>query len=352
MSPDPSPAVRISRVDVHDDAALASWHDLVERSERHDHGDLKTVWTLPELTAELRSGRRQVSSAAYVGTVEGRPVVWGMTMLPQLDNLTTADMGVAVPPEERRRGYGSAMARHLEAEAVAAGRSVLTAEAMWPVTASRDGVGQAGVEFAQRHGFTVGNVEVKRVLRCPVPTERLDALAATVAPGHDGYTLRSWTGPVPEDLLESWAVLTSSLTSEAPSGDLHVEPEAADVEAVRENEQLLVAQGRTAYRCVAIATDGAAVGYTELVTTVHEPGRAYQWGTLVHGDHRGHRLGLALKVATQRAVQEAGSGGEDPAGPVDHVLTWNADSNTHMVAVNEALGFEPVEWCGMLQKRL
>jgi len=43
---------------------------------------------------------------------------------------------------------------------------------------------------------------------------------------------------------------------------------------------------------------------------------------------------------------------EDPAGPVDHVLTWNADSNTHMVAVNEALGFEPVEWCGMLQKRL
>jgi len=227
---------------------------------------------------------------------------------------------------------------------------VLTAEAMWPVTAPRDGVGQAGVEFAQRHGFSVGNVEVKRGLRCPVPTERLDELAASAAPWHEGYVLRSWTGPVPDDLLESWAVLTSSLTSEAPTGDLHVEPEAADVEAVRENEQLLVAQGRTAYRCVAIAPDGTAVGYTELVTTIHEPGRAYQWGTLVHGDHRGHRLGLALKVATQRAVQEAGP--LDPAGPVDHVLTWNADSNTHMVAVNEALGFEPVEWCGMLQKRL
>ena len=350
MSPDPRPAVRISRVDVHDDAALAAWHDLVVRSERHDHGDLKTIWTLPELTAELRSGRRQVSSAAYVGTVGGRPVVWGMTTLPQLDNLTTADLGVAVPPEERRRGHGSAMVRHLEAEAVAAGRSVLTAEAMWPVSAPRDGVGQAGVEFAQRHGFSVGNVEVKRVLRCPVPTERLDELAAAAAPSHEGYALRSWTGPVPEDLLESWAVLTSSLTSEAPTGDLHVEPEAADVEAVRENEQLLVAQGRTAYRCVAIAPDGTAVGYTELVTTVHEPGRAYQWGTLVHGDHRGHRLGLALKVATQRAMQEAGP--LDPSGPVDHVLTWNADSNTHMVAVNEALGFEPVEWCGMLQKRL
>ena len=128
MSPDPSPAVRISRVDVHDDAALAAWHDLVERSERHDHGDLRTVWTMPELAAELRSGRRQVSSAAYVGTVGGRPVVWGMTTLPQLDNLATADVGVAVPPEGRRRGYGSAMARHLEAEATAV-RDAWTARA-------------------------------------------------------------------------------------------------------------------------------------------------------------------------------------------------------------------------------
>ena len=53
-------------------------------------------------------------------------------------------------------------------------------------------------------------------------------------------------------------------------------------------------------------------------------------------------------MAALRRLQAA----EDPAGPVDHVLTWNADSNTHMVAVNEALGFEPAEWCGMLQKRL
>lgn len=268
----------VERVDVHDDAALATWHDLVARADRHDHGDLATTWTLPELTAELRSGRRQVATAAYLGSVDGRAVAWGLTHLPQLDNTATADLGVAVP----------------------------------------------------------------------VHDALLERLALQAAARHEGYTVRTWTGPVPDELLDTWAVLIASLPSEAPNGDLHVEPEAADVEAVREDEQLLEAQGRTTYRAVALAPDGVAVGYTEVVTTVHERGRAYQWGTLVHGDHRGHRLGVALKVANQRALQAA----TDPAGPVTHVITWNADSNAHMVAVNESMGFEPVEWCAMLQKRL
>lgn len=338
----------VERVDVHDDAALALWHDLVARADRHDHGDLATTWTLPELTAELRSGRRQVATAAYLGSVDGRAVAWGLTHLPQLDNTSTADLGVAVPPEHRRRGYGSAMLRHVEAEVAAAGRTVLTGEVAWSHDRPRDGAGEAGVEMAARHGYAVGNVEVMRRLAVPVDDALLERLALQAAARHEGYTVRTWTGPVPDELLDTWAVLTASLPTEAPNGDLHVEPEAADVEAVRENEQLLEAQGRTTYRAVALAPDGVAVGYTEVVTTVHEPGRAYQWGTLVHGDHRGHRLGVALKVANQRALQAA----TDPAGPVTHVITWNADSNAHMVAVNEALGFEPVEWCAMLQKRL
>ena len=45
------------------------------------------------------------------------------------------------------------------------------------------------------------------------------------------------------------------------------------------------------------------VAYTDIATTVHEPGRAYQWGTLVRGDARGHRLGLAVKVANLRLLQ-------------------------------------------------
>jgi len=34
------------------------------------------------------------------------------------------------------------------------------------------------------------------------------------------------------------------------------------------------------------------------------------------------------------------------------LTTYNAESNTHMVGVNEALGFRPVERLGNLQRRL
>jgi RimJ/RimL family protein N-acetyltransferase len=81
------------------------------------------------------------------------------------------------------------------------------------------------------------------------------------------------------------------------------------------------------------------------VTTVHEPSRAYQWGTLVRPAHRGHRLGMAVKVANLRQLQEAVPG-------VDHVITWNAESNARMVAVNDRLGFVPTERMGEFQKRL
>ena len=334
----------ISRVDVEDDAGLAAWHGVVWRAEQHDRGPNATIWTLPELTAELRSGRRARSTAAYVGTVDGTAVAFGITILPMLDNTTTADVGVAVDPDARRRGHGSAMLAHLLGVVAEQGRTTVHAEVDWPWATSEDGAGSPGVEFARHHGFTLGNLEVMRVLRLPVAQTVLDELEPSIGE----YTLRSWVGPVPDDLLQAWAEMDASLTTEAPTGDLQVEAQVADTAAVREAEQLLVAQGRTAYRAVALAPDGRAVGYTEVVTTVHEPGRAYQWGTLVHGDHRGHRLGLALKVAALRLLQtELG-----PAGPVEHVLTWNAESNTHMVGVNERLGFEPVERCGVFERRL
>ena len=336
--------LQIARLDIDDDAALADWHGVYERSQRHDRGPHATTWTLPELTAMLRSRRRQRASTPYVGTLDGAAVVSAIAVLPQLDNLTSADVAVDVDPGHRHRGFGSAMLAHVEGELLPQGRTVLAAEVDWPYASAKDGAGHPGVEFARRHGFALGNLEVMRVLRLPVPDGALDAWDPSPA----GYTVRSWVGPVPEELLEPWAVLTASLTTEAPTGDLHVEPEAADVEAVREGEQLLTAQGRTPYRAVAVTPDGAAVGYTEVVTTIHEPGRAYQWGTLVHGDHRGHRLGQALKVAALRLLQAEVS----PAGPVEHVVTWNADSNTHMVGLNVAMGFEAVEWCGIFEKRL
>jgi hypothetical protein len=40
----------------------------------------------------------------------------------------------------------------------------------------------------------------------------------------------------PRDLLQGWAEITSILATEAPTGDLELEPETISTEAVRERE--------------------------------------------------------------------------------------------------------------------
>jgi RimJ/RimL family protein N-acetyltransferase len=79
------------------------------------------------------------------------------------------------------------------------------------------------------------------------------------------------------------------------------------------------------------------VGFTDLVVRPGAPDLAVQSDTLVVREHRGHGLGLAMKLANLAALQR-----EKPN--VDRVRTWNADTNTPMLAVNRRMGFEVVGW--------
>jgi len=169
-------------------------------------------------------------------------------------------------------------------------------------------------------------------------------MAGMAEPHHRAYTLRSWVGTVPDELVAGWAVLDASLETEAPVGGLDLEPQRAEVSSVRESEDLIARQGRTSFHTVALDRGGGVAGYTHIVVSGAD-GNAYQWGTLVRRQDRGHRLGLALKVANLRLLQR-----ERPEVP--SVTTYNAESNVHMVAVNDALGFVPVERLGEFQKRL
>lgn len=65
----------------------------------------------------------------------------------------------------------------------------------------------------------------------------------------------------------------------------------------------------------------------------------------MHGDHRGHRLGMAVKIANLRAV--AGL-----APTREFVTTVNADTNPWMVEINRRLGFRPVEASVTYHRRL
>ncbi|QIG41782.1 PE-PGRS family protein [Nocardioides anomalus] len=338
-------SLRIEAVDPADPAGFAPFYEVYAAACRHGAaGEFATVWQPEELRLALTDDERTFR-LGWNGWLGDRVVATGWLQGSKLDNLDLADVLVCCPPQDRGRGHAAELLSHVEGQARARGRSRLVGEVTWPSAWGGAGAGSEDLAWARRQGFALGLVDVQRRLALPVAEAHLDALAAEAAPHHAAYSLRSFTGPVPGDLVEQWAALAATLMTEAPMGDIEREAEHPGVDALRAGEALLAAQGRVKVSTGALSADGELVAYTDIAVTVHESERAYQWGTLVSPAHRGHRLGLAVKVANLRLLQESHP-------QLTTVVTYNADVNAPMVAVNGHLGFRPVAWLGELQKRL
>ncbi len=271
-------------------------------------------------------------AGAVVGTLNAE--------LPLKDNTNVLSVQIGVRPDRRRRGIGSALFAQASKIAAGNGRTVLQAE----VDAPMSGV-SPGSEFARACGFTLANTEVHRVLELPLSEALLDELAAEAAERHEGYRMVTWRDRCPGELVDAYAELNTVFSAEAPLGDLEWEPEHWDAERVRYHEGKAREQKWRTWTTVAVAPDGRLAGHTLLVLPDTDPGKAYQQATLVKPAHRGHRLGLAMKVRNHRDVHDALD------GPVV-AHTWNAEQNTHMNAVNALLGYRQVEHCQEWQRQL
>lgn len=169
-----------------------------------------------------------------------------------------------------------------------------------------------------------------------------DRLAAAAS----GYSLHSWVGPAPDEVVAGIAEMDSRFLSEAPLRDLTMEPERIDVARIRAAERSKEARGRLDYGTVARHdATGEIVAWTEL-SRPHCPAWYVDQGvTLVLPEHRGHRLGMLVKLANQLRVLDA-----EPAATT--VTTWNAEENSHMIGINESLGFRPVAAADIWQLEL
>ncbi|MEV4777372.1 GNAT family N-acetyltransferase [Microbacterium sp. LWH12-1.2] len=337
-------SVEITRIDPFDDAAVDAWWDAYATAERADRGPAAPLWSREESRSELQQDSTVVERRAFLLRSDGLVVGSASLALPRKDNTHIAHLAVCVRPEHRRRGFGSTALAFLEGEALNAERTTAQSAASWPHELGPEGAGAPGREFARRHGYTLALGDLQSRLPLPVDPALLDRIEADIADAIAGYEIRSWVGRVPDDVIEGWAILDASVDTEAPSGDLDIEPVTPDVSSIRESEELIERQGRTSFGTIALAADGSAAAYTQLVVS-GDDGNAYQWGTLVRGADRGHRLGTAVKLANLRMLQH-----EAPQARA--VYTYNAESNAHMLAVNILLGFRPSERMGELQKRL
>lgn len=338
--------MEIVEVDPYDDGALAAWLEVMNIVDELERGDYSTTWSLPELIAGARHASKNQKAIRLLGRVDGQAVAAGQVRVPLLDNLTAADIEVSVLPAHRRVGLGSQLLVECERIAQEHGRTRFDTLTAWPYDGAPDGAGTSGVEFAQAHGYVFGLGNVQREVVLPIDDAILDRLAAQAAERSGGYELRSWTGPFrDDDLLLSYLELSSTLMTEAPMGDNDYEAEAVDIEAYRLHEQLVQSQRRTIFTTVAIDSEGRVAAYTDLVAPSQGARCVYQWGTLAGRAHRGHRLGLAVKIANLRALQATG------LYDGRRLVTWNAEVNDHMIGINERFGFVAAARSGELQKK-
>lgn len=207
----------IEPVDPYDDAAVAAWHAVYAEAELDGNEEHATPWQLEEMRVLLQDAGTRVAVKAWSGFAEGQHVAAGFLRMPMQDNLDRCEVAVQVLPDHRRRGHGRALAARLEQEARALGRSVLYAEISWDVDGGSEGTDRAGAELARAVGFGLALRDVQRELALPVSADVLSSLAEDAAPHHAAYTLRSFVGAVPDDLVEGWATLLASLSTEAPS---------------------------------------------------------------------------------------------------------------------------------------
>ena len=322
---------------------VARWHAAYLASDTHERTDV-VPWRLPEIVDLVGRPSGHRWCGAWTASRGEEVVATGFVDLPQADNLPFADLEVHVVPGERRQGIGSAVLAELENAVVARGRTVLVGQIAYGLDGADDGAGTAGAEFARHHGYGFALADVQRRLALPVPPDQLERLAAEAAPHHAAYRLVSFRGPVPEEHVAGYAALAASLAVEAPLGELDMEREDPSVAGWRDREAAFERQGLTMWHTIALAGD-EVVAYTTISVSAHDRELCHQWGTLVRPDHRGHRLGLAVKVANHVALQASG---DVPA----EVVTWNAAVNGPMIAVNDLLGFHRTGRLGEVQKRL
>lgn len=247
-----------------------------------------------------------------------------------LDNLDLCWGWVAVLPEQRRRGYGSALLDTVADAARTLGRSRLELDAIEPVGA----VDQPSKAFLSARGLVPVMHEQRGELCLPLPPGRLDELAAGV-PEELSYAVETWRDTTPAHRSAAFRAVMGLVEVESPHGDREVEPTVWTEKRLREAEQRRASGRFATWTTAAFAPSGECAGFTELVA-IGDDLTARQGGTLVTDTHRGQRLGLALKLANLRVMLA-----DRP--DLTAVTTYTSPENAHMNRVNDALGFAQIE---------
>ena len=306
---------------------LPAWHDAY----------------LPRLAVVAKLDGRIIGDAVYHAAATGdAPEGW---------------VGVEVAPDYRRRGIGRALFDSIVEVARESGCRVLqsyclSTDLSEPRLPSPTGFGSAplnaaSTQFALSLGFTLEQVERYSRLPLPADADRVaQSLVEATAAAGDDYEIISWQGDTPDEWVDDIALLATRMSTDAPSAGLEATEDVWDADRVRADEKLRADDPRIPLVAAAVhRPSGRLAGFTELSVPPEASRVVSQEDTLVLREHRGHRLGMLLKLANVQYLEAV-----HPGHPA--IITFNAEENRHMLSVNEHVGFVPVGYEAVWKREL
>jgi GNAT superfamily N-acetyltransferase len=285
---------------------------------------------MPEETGEILRARllhgwdgEGAVSVLLARAGDGRLLGMAGLEMPEQENRGLIWFNLVVEPEVRRHGVGSALLDAVTGVSAEVGRGLLMT-GTWHSS--------PGVTFLKQHGFEQASIAAQRRLYPQqLPREPDAALLEQARAASADYDIVRLFGPLPEDMLEAVLPMAEQI-NDAPLDDLELEDDNFTVGRLRRYDAAQVAQQQRLYRVLALdPADGSPAAHSVVAVDGRRPFHGEQHDTTVRREHRGHRLGLRLKLEMLAWLREA----EPQLRQID---TWNQESNVHMIAVNDAIG--------------
>jgi GNAT superfamily N-acetyltransferase len=327
--------LEIRRVDPHDLDTLRQVHELLEAVRATETPEIAPT---PErhYAGALQHPPPNSEHRCYTAVEDGIVLGQHWIYLPLKENTHYAEAELAVHPGHRRRGVGTALLDHVLELARDEKRSELIVMARAAVAGGPHRP-DTGARFLERHGFTAALTEIARSLRLDTVDADTEQRLWDESIGFaTDYELVSWTGRSPEQYVEGLGRIDSQIFAEIPLGDVDLRPRTIDADYVRAREDRAEAQGNLLIRTIAVHRASGDVAANTLIYAHDGQAHADQAITIVDPAHRGHRLGLLTKLANLRQVREHHR-------YITAIWTGNADTNANMVAINDQIGFRPVD---------
>jgi GNAT superfamily N-acetyltransferase len=334
--PGQMPFVRVHPDDMAQVTAVAN---IEEAARQVDDPDAFPA--VPEMLAgQMRYGWDLEPEDHYLYIPEEAAVPVGVLVLdiPNRDNLHLVGAQIFVHPDHRRCGHGSVIMNEVLRRTREAGRDTI-----WVGTAEDD---QGTRRFVERFGFAYASHDARRrQVLTDIDEAEIERLWAAAQSAASDYCLERLRPPISDEMLSELVEVTAAI-NDAPMGDLTYDDEKFDVQRLRDFETAMAGNGVSEYRVVSRHRGTGDVG-GHTVVGIHplRPEVGGQGDTAVARQHRGHRLGLLLKIDMMRWLAEA-----EPQLKI--IETWNNADNKFMINVNAALGYRLSRIFNMYELRL